>query len=78
VSDLEVTLFTHAGCPDSPWVREWLERHGIRFTERSLDDDPGAVEELSQTGLFVTPLLLVGDQRVVGFRRDRLEEIFNK
>lgn len=77
VADRGVVLFTANACPDSPRVRDWLRQHGLHFTERSLDDDPAAVEDLVQTGLFVTPLLLAGDQRVVGFRPQRLKELFD-
>lgn len=73
-----VTLFTHSRCPDSPKVREWLVRNGITFRERALDDanDPDAVTALQATGSFVTPLLLAGDDRLIGYRPERLRALF--
>ena len=75
----DVTLFTHSQCPDSPKVRDWLIQHGIEFRERALDDedDPDAVAALQATGAFVTPLLLAGDDRLIGYREHRLRALFN-
>lgn len=73
------TLFTHSQCPDSPKVRAWLVQHGIPFRERALDDedDPEAVAALQATGSFVTPLLLAGDNSLIGYRPERLRTMFN-
>lgn len=63
-----VVLYTQAGCADSSRVRAWLAARQIAFTERDVTKDPTAAAALAATGLFATPLLTVGEHRVLGFR----------
>ncbi len=65
-------LYTQTGCADSPRVRDWLTAQGVAFTERNVTGDLAAAEALYATGVFATPLLVVGDTKVLGFRPDRL------
>jgi glutaredoxin len=68
----EPVLFTQAGCAESAKVRAWLTDHGIAFTERDAGRDPEAAEALVATGTFATPLVVVGEERVLGFRPEQL------
>jgi glutaredoxin 3 len=61
-------LYTQAGCAESANVRDWLTEHGIRFSERNTSADPEAATALAATGIFATPLLVVGENTVLGFR----------
>jgi arsenate reductase-like glutaredoxin family protein len=64
----EPILYTQAGCAESAQVRSWLTERGITFSERNTSNDPESATELAATGVFATPVLVVGDQIVVGFR----------
>ena len=64
----EPILYTQAGCAESGKVRTWLVAHGIPFSERDAGSDPLAAQALAATGTFATPLLVIGDDRVLGFR----------
>ena len=61
-------LYTQPSCVESGRVRAWLAEHAIPFTERDVADDPDAAAALAATGVFATPLLVVGEERVLGFR----------
>ena len=63
-----VTLYTQAGCAESARVRAWLAERGVAFTEREVTTDPDAARALYATGVFATPLLVVGEERVLGYR----------
>jgi glutaredoxin len=65
-------LYTAAGCDESPRVRRWLTERGVAFVERNVGDDADAAQALLATGTFATPLLVVGDTTVLGFRPDRI------
>jgi len=57
-------------------VKEFLSHHNVPFTGRNVLDDPGAMEELVQkTGRRATPVIIVGDEVIVGFDRGKLERI---
>ena len=68
----EPILYTQTDCADnvaeSARVRAWLAGRGIPFTERVVTGDLAAAEALAATGVFATPLLVVGADAVLGFR----------
>lgn len=45
------------------------------FVERDVSQDSRALEELSQLGYLTTPLTKIDGEVVVGFDRNRLEEL---
>lgn len=69
----QIILYTQNGCVESSQMRTWLEQQGIAFLERNVSDDPDAVQDLAATGIFATPLLVVGNQLVLGFRIGAIE-----
>lgn len=69
----QVILFTQAGCADSRRVRDWLRARNVPFVERNVIDDPEAMAELAAQQIFATPLLVIGQQTVFGFRPEAIE-----
>ena len=59
-------LYTQHGCADSAKVRRWLTEHDIAFVERNVTGDEDAARALLATGIFATPLLVVGNAKVIG------------
>ncbi|MDA0999029.1 MAG: glutaredoxin family protein [bacterium] len=57
-------------------MKAFLSHHGVAFEEKVVDEDPAALKELtSKTGMRATPVILIGNETVVGFDRGRLETI---
>ena len=55
-------------------MKEFLSHNEVPFTNRLIDQDPEALEELlEKTGRRATPVILIGDEVVVGFDRARLQ-----
>ena len=48
---------------------------GIEFTERDIMVDDRAIAELEELGYMTTPVTLIDGEVVVGFDRDRLEQL---
>ena len=67
-----VILYTEAGCVDSARVRARLVDRGVVFVERDVTDDVDVARSLYATGTFATPLLVVGNRTVLGFRPDEI------
>ena len=65
-------LYTQRGRADSARVRRWLVERGVSFVERNVTADPAAARELAATGLFATPLVVVGHELVLGYRPEAL------
>jgi thioredoxin reductase (NADPH) len=68
----QVILYTQTGCEESRKVRQWLTDRDIAFAERNVTGDLEAAKDLLATGIFATPLLIVGGEKVIGYRPDKL------
>lgn len=59
-------------------VKEFLSQKGIEFTDRDIMVDDRAIAELEELGYMTTPVTLIDGEVVVGFDRDRLEQLLGK
>jgi len=59
-------------------AKEFLSHHSIVFTDRNVAEDPEALEELvKKTGRRATPVILIGDNVIVGFDRGKLQRLLD-
>jgi hypothetical protein len=59
-------------------VKEFLSAHRIAFTDHNVVEDPGALATLvAMTGRQATPVVVVGNEVVVGFDRGRLQRLLH-
>jgi glutaredoxin len=70
-----ITLFTQAACEYSEMVRLHLESRGQRWTERDLDLDPAARQDLIDLGASGTPVTVIDGEVVVGYDEDSIDEL---
>jgi glutaredoxin len=56
-------------------VKEFLSQRNIPFRERNVAADRSALAELEKFGIMTTPVTVVNDQVVVGFDREKLQEL---
>jgi glutaredoxin len=55
-------------------VKVYLSRKGVPFTEFNISLDAEADEELRTLGRSTTPVTVIGDHQVVGYKPRDLEE----
>jgi glutaredoxin len=59
-------------------VKEFLSAQGVDFTALDVAQDPKALADLqAATGRQATPVIMTGDEVVVGFDRGRLQRLLN-
>jgi hypothetical protein len=51
---------------------EFLSQQGIEFISKDVTKDPDAVQELIGAGASSTPTIRVGDEWLIGFRKEKL------
>jgi glutaredoxin 3 len=77
VRPAEVTIYTTPTCPWCHRTKAWLRDKKIRYKEVDVTTDKKGLEEMvrisGQTGV---PVIVVGDEVIVGFKESRLNEIF--
>lgn len=75
----KVMIFTHPDCPPCHIVKLFLTEKGVVFEERDITLDPGAVRELTEKyGSHSSPTLIIGDEVMIGFNPERLDEILGE
>jgi glutaredoxin len=59
-------------------VKEFLSAHGVAFTALDVAQDPEARADLQAvTGRQATPVIMIGEEIVIGFDRGRLQRLLN-
>jgi glutaredoxin-like YruB-family protein len=76
---LKVVIFTQPDCPPCQVVKLFLEEKGVVFEERDISLDPSAARELTdQYNSHSTPTLVIGEEVMIGFDPERLDEILGE
>ncbi len=77
ISSIEhtVVLYSQGFCEFSEMVRLHLESRGQKYTERDLDTDPDAREELMKLGAQGSPVTVIDGEPVIGFDDASIDEL---
>lgn len=73
-----VTIYTSASCGYCHKAKAYLKEQGVPFTEKHADTDPVAQQELGRMKAKGVPVIVVGDEIIMGFDQHRLEALFGK
>ncbi len=74
-----VRIFTRRGCPDCYNAKRFLDNRQVAYQAFDVEEDAQArAEALTLAGTLVTPIIVVGEQVMVGFEanREALEVLF--
>jgi glutaredoxin 3 len=73
---LPVVLYVMPTSPDCRRARDFLIRRGIEFTIHDVSQDPDALREMMwRSGQRDVPVIVVGDEVIVGFDLERLNAL---
>ena len=79
VRPAEVTIYTTSTCPWCHKAKAWFRDKKVRYREIDVTSDRSGLDEMlkisGQTGV---PVIVVGDEVIVGFNQNRLQEIFKE
>ena len=54
-------------------VKVYLSRKGVPFTEYNVSLEPEAKKQLLEMGFRTTPVTVIGDVKIVGYKPPQLE-----
>lgn len=74
----DVTIYSTNTCPHCVAAKEYFKEKGISFTEKNVQTDTLARKELMEMGHMGVPVIFVDGEEIVGFDRDRIEELLKK
>ncbi len=70
-----IRIFSQPTCPACNEVKEYLKNKGIPFTDYNILEDNEALEEMLHVHkVRVTPLIIIGAKKMIGFDVDELEK----
>ena len=70
-----VVLFSQGYCEYSEMVRLHLESRKQKYTERDVDIDPDARDEMMKLGGTATPVTVIDGEVVIGFDDAAIDEL---
>lgn len=68
-----ITLYTTRNCPHCRRAKHYLEQRGLRFQEFDVQTNVRAQKAFARLGARGVPVIVVGDTRIDGFDRRRLD-----
>jgi glutaredoxin-like YruB-family protein len=70
-----VTIYTSNTCSHCTSAKEYLNQKGVEYNEKNVQTDSSARKELIQKGYMGVPVIIVDGEEMVGFDKNRLEEL---
>lgn len=70
-----VILYTSNTWPYCVTAKQYLSERGVSYAEKNIQTDPIARKELVKKGYMGVPVITVDDEDIVGFDKDRLDEL---
>lgn len=68
----KVTVYSSDTCPYCVLAKNYLNENNIEFEEKNVGTDPVAKQELQERGYRNIPLIVIGDEEVLGFDQERI------
>lgn len=70
-----VTVYTSDTCGYCHMVKQYLKDKNVPYTEKNVSRDADARKELIEQGYMGVPVILVGNETVVGFDKIKLDQL---
>ena len=73
-----ITIYTQPTCQACHRLKAYLKQRGIEYYERNVIEDETAFAELQQRGISTTPVIVIGNEVIVGFDQAKLEKLLSQ
>jgi len=75
MADKDVRCYTIPTCPWCRKAKEYLVEKGVQFMDYNVAEDRAKLQEMMQlTGQRGVPVIVVGEEVIVGFNENRLDQ----
>jgi glutaredoxin-like YruB-family protein len=73
-----ITLYSSGNCPHCRQARQYLQQKGFRFQELDVQRNPRAQKAFARLGARGVPVIMIGETRIDGFDRKRLDAALSR
>lgn len=74
----KVKVYTSSTCPYCVMAKEYLAEKGVEFEEKNVQTDKEARQELMKMGYTGVPVVVIGEEEIVGFDKAKIDEALGK
>lgn len=74
----KVQVYTSNTCPYCTMAKDYLSEKGVEFEEKNVQVDAEARDELISKGYTGVPVLVIGEEEIVGFDQARIDAALAK
>lgn len=71
----EITIYTSDTCGYCHMAKEYFDEKGISYNERNVSKDGDARKELMKMGYMSVPVIVIGEETIVGFDKQKIESL---
>ena len=72
--DSEIIVYSGIHCAPCDAVKAFLKERGLTYTEKNINKDKEARQELRDMGMASIPVTVIGEHKIQGFDREKLED----
>lgn len=69
-----IIVYSGTHCAPCDAVKSFLKEHGFDYSEKNVNKDREARQEMRDMGMISIPVTVIGDHRIQGFDRPALEQ----
>ena len=74
----KIKVYTSSTCPYCVMAQESLAEKGLEYEEKNVQTDKAARQELMKMGYTGVPVVVIGDEEIVGFDKAKIDEALGK
>ena len=74
----KIKVYTSSTCPYCVMARGYLAEKGLEYEEKNVQTDKAARQELMKMGYTGVPVVVIGDEEIVGFDKAKIDEALGK
>lgn len=71
----KIDIYTSESCSYCYAAKEYFKQKNISYMEHNITKDTASRKELINMGYRSVPLIIIGEERVVGFDKDKIENL---
>nr|WP_242943854.1 glutaredoxin family protein [Peptoclostridium litorale] len=71
----KITIYTSETCGYCHMAKEYFDEKGIAYEEKSVSADSSARKELMKMGYMSVPVIIIGEETIVGFDKQKIESL---
>jgi len=70
-----ITIYSTPTCPYCIQAKEYFKENNIKFTDYNVAEDQEKAQEMQEkSGQLGVPVIVIGDEVLVGFNKNELDE----